>query len=159
MNVFYCDSNPHVAARSLADRHVVKMTLETAQILSTAARIRGAESDQLYRVTHKGHPVVRACIADPVYANWVYWHGIALGGEYTLRFGKVHKSVRITEIAGELLERRDGVVENVPLAMPEELRGSDPVASYREYLRFKYAMWASEGKAPRWKNTSPPDWL
>lgn len=159
MNVFYCDLSPHLAARCLSDRHVVKMTLETAQILSTAARIQGADSDPLYKITHKNHPVVRACVSDPIYAHWVYFHGLALGEEYTTRFGKAHKSVRITEIAGELIDRREGIIENVPLAMPDEFRSSDPVLSYRNYLRAKYQAWADGGKTPRWKNSRPPEWL
>lgn len=39
MNLFYVDADPTVAAQSLGDKHVVKMILETAQMLSTAHRI------------------------------------------------------------------------------------------------------------------------
>ena len=39
MNIFYVDSCPAEAAISLVDKHVVKMILESAQLLSTAHRI------------------------------------------------------------------------------------------------------------------------
>ena len=38
MNIFFLDKNPYVAAHKQCDKHVVKMVLETAQMLSTAAR-------------------------------------------------------------------------------------------------------------------------
>ena len=43
MNIFYVNSDPEVAARSMVDRHVVKMILETAQLLSTAHRVIDGE--------------------------------------------------------------------------------------------------------------------
>ena len=39
MNIFYVDQSPVLAAQALADKHVVKMILESAQILSTAHRV------------------------------------------------------------------------------------------------------------------------
>ena len=36
MNIFYLSRDPHEAARLQCDRHVVKMILETGQLLSTA---------------------------------------------------------------------------------------------------------------------------
>lgn len=166
MNVFFCDWDPNQAARSLANRHVVKMTLETAQILSTTARLQGREHESLYRPTHKKHPVVRGCVSNPVYAGWVLLHGRALAEEYTRRFGKVHKSARVIDLAGELVELQEGRLESVPLAMPDVFKGDDPVLSYRLYLAAKYRGWVEKSistgkksKMPVWKNSSPPDWL
>ena len=39
MNIFYLDKNPKIAAQMHCDKHVVKMVLEYAQILSTAHRV------------------------------------------------------------------------------------------------------------------------
>ena len=36
MNIFYVDSDPVIAAQQLVDKHVVKMPLETAQLLCSA---------------------------------------------------------------------------------------------------------------------------
>ena len=43
MNIFILDYNPTNCARMHADKHVVKMVLETAQILSTALHSLGVE--------------------------------------------------------------------------------------------------------------------
>ena len=39
MNIFYVDKDPIVAAKMLIDKHVVKMIVESAQMLSTAHRM------------------------------------------------------------------------------------------------------------------------
>jgi len=39
MNIFYVDADPKKAAMCLVDKHVVKMILETAQLLCTAHRV------------------------------------------------------------------------------------------------------------------------
>ena len=39
MNIFYLDSSPELAATYHCDKHVVKMILESAQLLCTAHRV------------------------------------------------------------------------------------------------------------------------
>ena len=39
MNIFYLDKNPVVAAQMSCDKHVVKMILESAQMLCSAKRV------------------------------------------------------------------------------------------------------------------------
>ena len=60
MNIFYLDRNPVVAAQMMCDKHVVKMILESAQILSTAHRVldgdEHADNVGMYKMTHKNHP-------------------------------------------------------------------------------------------------------
>ena len=51
MNIFYLDPDPVAAAQMQCDKHVVKMALETAQILST---VLGGP----YKPTHAKHPSV-----------------------------------------------------------------------------------------------------
>ena len=41
MNIFVVDEDPEVAARQLCDKHVVKMILESAQMLCTVALEHG----------------------------------------------------------------------------------------------------------------------
>ena len=53
MNIFVLHKDPAVAATMACDKHVVKMILETAQMLCTAARALG--SDAPYGATHKKH--------------------------------------------------------------------------------------------------------
>ena len=39
MNIFILDHNPKIVAQSQCDKHVVKMIVESAQMLSTAHRM------------------------------------------------------------------------------------------------------------------------
>lgn len=50
MNLFYLDRCPMLAAQMQGDKHVVKMILETAQMLSTAHRILDGEMEIVLNV-------------------------------------------------------------------------------------------------------------
>lgn len=100
MNVFVLSPSPRKSAELMCDRHVVKMTLETAQILSTGQYLYhhgGHAQPGLYKPTHKGHPCVLGTVLIPAYRHWVYLHGLALADEYELRYGKTHKSRGVLE--------------------------------------------------------------
>ena len=135
MNIFFVHRDPAIAAQMLHDKHVVKMILETAQILSTAAIRHGAPADGLYKPTHENHPSVRW--AGDVVGNfaWLSLHGTALCREYSRRFGKIHKSqeVVLSCIArGRVLPAGD--MTDPPQCMPEEYKiPGDPVGGYRRY--------------------------
>ena len=47
MNIFVLDRSPQAAAQMQCDRHVVKMVLESAQMLCTAVNLLGGESPYL----------------------------------------------------------------------------------------------------------------
>ena len=55
MNIFFLDKDPKIAAQMQCDKHVVKMILETAQMLSTAARAQG--HDIGYKSAYHKHPM------------------------------------------------------------------------------------------------------
>lgn len=77
MNVFALDLSPKTAARYHCDAHVVKMILETTQMLSTAHWMRGTRGP--YRPTHANHPCsvwVRESTA-----NYKWLHELGSGGE------------------------------------------------------------------------------
>jgi hypothetical protein len=139
MNIFYLHQNPEVAAKAMTNKHVVKMILESAQLLSTAHHVldeQNALSD-LYKVTHKNHPSgiwVRESIEN---YNWLYQHFVALCQEYTNRYGKIH----LTQIKlQELLKNPPANIPKVP-ATPIRVAITDkqwhvpnnPVQSYRNY--------------------------
>lgn len=165
MNVFASDPSPSLSAEALCDRHVVKMVLETAQILSTVCHELGMDYEVLYRPTHRNHPCTRAAIDSREYLGWVAQHGAALSAEYKRRFHKRHRSEDVIFTCAGLLDGTDlwqhGVVpDSFPLAMPDEFKSADPHKSYRDYLTAKYAEWIELGKrAPRWTNQVPPKWL
>ena len=65
MNIFVLDRDPIKSAEMMCDAHVVKMIVESCQLLSTDDRIRGMNSDVdiLYKATHENHPC-RRCLSE-----------------------------------------------------------------------------------------------
>jgi hypothetical protein len=89
MNIFYIHENPTISAKAMSNKHVVKMILESAQLLSTAHHILDkSTSSELYKPTHKNHP--SAIWVRQSYKNyqWLYNHFISLCEEYTKRYNK-----------------------------------------------------------------------
>ena len=88
MNIFlFC-------VKLLFDPHVVKMPLETAQLLYSAWWVnRGGvpTSLQPYKCTHRNHPSAVWVRSSPSHYEWLCRYGLALCREYTFRYGRVHK--------------------------------------------------------------------
>ena len=137
MNIFVLDTDVQACARAHYDRHVVKMCLEYAQILSTSARLRGFEHSG-YKSTHANHPCVQWA-TEPHNWSWLLRLAEALGAEYTERYGRVHAStIALQSLPAELLNNwaiQPDLPYNFALAMPEEFHRDDAVESYRAYYR------------------------
>lgn len=89
MQLFVIDRDPHEAACSLADCHVRKQILETAQILTAYWVNSGFERlDWMPRPQNYNHPVAKAITWEN--AGWVLTHLNSLLSEYAKRFGKKH---------------------------------------------------------------------
>jgi hypothetical protein len=86
MNIFVVDEDPEVAARQLCDKHVVKMILETAQMLCTVAHNHGYEAP--YKVAHPKHPCTLWAGKSAANWTWLIDHGLAMSEEYTERYGR-----------------------------------------------------------------------
>jgi hypothetical protein len=90
MNIFATYNCPIKSAKNLDDSRVIKMILESAQMLSTALRINNAPAP--YKSTHVNHPSniwTRETRSNYI---WVVNHMEALSKEYTARYGKIHAS-------------------------------------------------------------------
>ena len=150
MNIFVLDKDPEIAASMMCDKHVVKMILETAQMLCTVAASKG--HDVPYRPTHKSHPcTVWAGLSRSNWA-WLLLHGHALCDEYTRRYGKTHKSLSVIGHCAQLdLEFDTDALTPFAQAMPPQYRANCPVVAYRNYYHGEKAHFAT------WK-TSAPDW-
>ena len=77
MNIFYLDKDPELAAIYQYNKHVVKMILESAQMLCTAHRYYGNE-DVPYKTAHLNHPSTIWCRQNSKQYMWLYNHMIAL---------------------------------------------------------------------------------
>ena len=137
MNIFYLDSDPRTCAVYHCDRHVVKMCLETAQLLSTACQAMGLHDSGLYRPTHPNHPCSLWVRERRENFAWTLRLMKCLLAEYTHRYNKVHKSVyayaSVLQLAREMFWLLPEGSTPPAQAMPESLRGHDPVDAYRRY--------------------------
>lgn len=176
MNIFVVDRNPRQAAADLCNKHVVKMIVETAQMLSTAHRVLdGTESIRLSKIgrkiKHWQHPDVewdeRLCLATMVNHpctkwamqssenyEWLFDHGTGLLNQYTRRYGKVHS---MYNLYGDLLFFTPKNIEQGSLtpfaqAMPDQYRNEDPVTAYRNYYIGEKRRFA------KWQNALTPVW-
>lgn len=136
MNIFYLDKNPAKAASYMYNKHVVKMILESAQLLCTAHIILdGDEANVPYKATHKNHPSAIWTRESIENYYWVYDHMIALGEQYTKRYGKYHLTIeKCKEVLSKPpknLIKKDFTV--IPQCMPDEFKDNDPVVGYWNY--------------------------
>lgn len=92
MNIFVTSPDPVACAYFLDDKRVIKMVLETAQLLSTVLHQKGYSHPSLYKPTHVHHPCTIWAAEDICHISWLFEHFTALCGEYTARYGKIHKS-------------------------------------------------------------------
>lgn len=132
MNIFVLDARPEVAAQMLCDKHVVKMVLETAQLLSTTYWHFDMEAP--YRPTHKNHPCAKWARESSDNYIWLWNLGKAIAAEYTHRYGKRHKSEDVIDKLSALPEGiKMGAMTPFALCMPDKYKCDDVVDSYRAY--------------------------
>jgi hypothetical protein len=151
MNIFVLDENPELAAYYLCDEHIVKMCLETAQILSTV-------SGGPYKSTHANHPCTIWARSGSDNYRWLVSHGLAIGCEYTARFGKEHKSAEVIRAICEPPPTVPPGSTPFALAMPDQFRvPGDAVASYRRYYKSKsFATWKRSPRPFWWPEEIHP---
>ena len=171
MNIFVTDPSPYKSAMVLPDKHIVKMPLETCQMLAIVCSDKwGHGYGELHKAdgtpykTEKGafrnHPCTVWANESIINAWWLVAHGIALCEEYTHRYGKVHKSEYIIRSL-EIPNLPDIGLTDFAQSMPEQYRcANDPVKAYRTYyIRGKTYM--NKGLGPLWKKdpTRKPIWF
>ena len=136
MNIFYLDKCPKKAARLQYNKHVVKMILESAQMLCTAHHcIMGEDADVPYKVAHRNHPSTKWARQSGQNYAWLYWHMIELGKEYEKRYGKKHLSIikcedKLAILPGGILETG---LTKMPQCMPDEYKDKCSVQAYWNY--------------------------
>jgi len=155
MNIFVVDEDPIRAAKALCDKHVVKMILESGEMLCHAINSTGATS--FYNSNrHKNHPCTIWTRTSRQNWKWLHAHAIALCEEYTCRYGKVHSwDSRIRNLQCPSLPD----IGLTPFARaikrkqyPELLDTNiTDVEAYRRYYRLDKERFA------KWR-TSPPSW-
>ena len=156
MNIFYLDRDPFTAARYHCDKHVVKMILETAQLLSTAHHLCDTTVDRniLYRPTHVNHPSAIWVRESNSNYQWTWELLYALGREYEERYHKTHLSIKkLLDPLADLPELPNEHRTDPPQCMPDYCKRSDTVEAYRSYYRMEKAMFA------KWAYSPTPEWM
>ena len=135
MNIFYLHKDPVIAAKVQYNKHVVKMILESAQMLCTAHHHYDENTDVPYKKAHYNHPsTIWTRESDEQYM-WLFDHMCALGKEYTKRYGKIHLS--ITKCFLPLYRIPVGIPSNgftqPPQCMPDEFKDECSIKAYWNY--------------------------
>jgi hypothetical protein len=139
MNLFYLDRDPVVAASYHYDKHKVKMVLEAAQMLCTAHHCYGSSMQKAnvpYKQAHLNHPSTIWVRRSRNTYLWAYEYMIALGKEYTKRYGKEHLTItkcRDFLSTPPIHVQGDEWVEP-PQCMPDEYKvPGDSISAYWNY--------------------------
>jgi hypothetical protein len=180
MNIFALSPVPEIAAKWHCDSHVIKMIVESAQMLSTAHRMLDGNMDRrlsksgkmrlryweldddredvLYKAVHTGHPCTVWTMESHSNYKWHYQLFKYLCKEYTLRYGKVHATE--TKLLDLLKDPPQNIKKSymTPFALamgasPECMDYNDPIGSYQKFYQTKqdrFKMKWSKREIPHW---------
>ena len=152
MNIFVLSTDPVEAATMECDKHVVKMLLETAQLLCGPHPPGKAP----YVRTHFNHPCAKWTRESTSNYTWLSIHGLALCEEYTRRYRRTHRSEPVIEWCSRNVPTTipDGPLTPFAIAIKDKTLHvpGDPVASYRKYYVVEKSRFA------RWNYCDPPAW-
>ena len=179
MNIFILDKDPKIAAQMLCDKHIPKMIVESAQMLSTAHRMldgtpekRRSKSGKTiqtyysfgdirdsmyYLAVHKYHPCTTWTMESLDNYNWHYGHFASMAAEYNYRRNKTHatwqKMGMILAAPPENIPKK-GLTEFAQAMShyPECKVEGDAVQAYRNYYHTAkpFAKWEWGRQAPHW---------
>ena len=170
MNIFYLDTDPVKSAELHCDKHVVKMIIEYAQLMSTSHRVldgdlyedrtannhrikrwRLSDSNMenvLYKASHINHPSNIWIRSSDSHYQFVYAMFVALCNEYTHRYGRTHLT---EEKLKDILQHLPNNIASAdfvepPQAMPDDVKTSNAVDAYQNYYRVykkDFAKWTA----------------
>ena len=176
MNIFYLHHDPETCVKMHNDKHVVKMIIEYAQLMSTAHRVLDGDEyygytannrrikrwkhpsekmeENLMKASHVNHPSNKWLRLSSQNYDWLFklWRELLL--EYTHRYGKTHKCAE----RYAYLARPPKNIPDVPFteptqAMPEDVkRGDSAIIAYRNYYIFH------KNSMAKWTNRPVPKW-
>lgn len=147
MNIFFTSDCPVECAKFLDNKRVVKMVLESAQLLSGAIQYNTSEYINIvYKKTHINHPCAIWVRTSQANYRWLYKHFIALLNEYNLRYKKTHACYKYVPIFDEALTYiPKGQLTEKPNCTP--FKQLDLYTAYRSHLVNK---WLNDKTKVKW---------
>lgn len=172
MNIFVTSSNPKESATHLPDKHIVKMPLETCQMLAIVASDKWGhgygtlpKADGTPYKTERGafrnHPCTLWANETAANARWLIRHGLALCEEYSDRYGKIHSCLHTLAHANEIFPLNAlhfSKLTPFVRAMPDEFKldtSIDTFTAYKMYIGSKPWVASNYLRNPSRK----PDWV
>tara|TARA_B100000963_G_scaffold147988_1_gene128831 strand:+ start:352 stop:888 length:537 start_codon:yes stop_codon:yes gene_type:complete len=177
MNIFVTDSDPIKSARVLPDKHVVKMPLETCQMLSIVfshwyydwgddlVKKKDGVPFKVAKGAFRNHPCTQWAAASLFNTAWLIQHGCGLSQEYSHRYQKLHGCHKALFEAKKTFHRLTeyditcyNMVTNFTRAMPEEFKydkSIDTITAYKKYIASK--PWVKDNYLR--KPERKPDWI
>lgn len=180
MNIFLLDEDMLVSASCHPDKLIVRMPLETCQMLANCTEPHGLQpllkkDGTPYKLTHANHPCTLWAKQSLSHTTWLAWFGISLCEEYSRRYNKRHSCEQTLRALVKQLPEVFAEPKVFPVAINDdvlqiaELCGfkaigkliplADAVALYRFYLsnyKLHYACW-SYGPKPSWWHANSAD--
>ena len=157
MNIFYLHKSPTISAQHMGNKHVVKMILESAQLLCTSHHICPSHAElpeKFYKKTHYNHPSAVWTRHSVGNYMWLAAHAKALLSEYTYRYDKQHASTSVIMWCSENIpDIPDLGFTDMPQCMPDEYKCKDSVVAYRNYYN------GAKSHLHNWKRRQVPDWI
>jgi len=150
MNIFILDIDPIISAQSLLDKHVVKMPLESAQMLCSVFNPGTAP----YKRSYYNHPCSKWVRNSSGNFDWLVEHGLALCDEYNYRYGKIHKCKNVIEWCRDNINGLSDLgLTPFAQAMLDKYKSENAVESYRAYYI------GEKNKLLVYTKRQPPMWL
>ena len=175
MNIFIVDEDPITSARLLPDKHVTKMILESAQMLSivfspwywdcgTVAKVNG-EPFKTEKGAFRNHPCTAWAAECQANCAWLIQHACALCTEFRYRYGHKHKLESSLFECKKLFHRFTGnpitvyrQVNSFARAMPEEYKFDTSISDIDAYKRYMASKpWVADNYIR--KPERKPTWL
>lgn len=182
MNIFASDIDPRISAINLDDKRVIKMILESAQMLCTALNEHGAldkvkigetktgkskydyyfknTSIKAYKPTHTNHPSNIWCRENRMNYGWLLMHMKALADEYEYRMGRKHASLYMYD---ELVKGAQHIPNGNLTPIANCAARQDMGINYKHiknvqqaYKLYLVDRWATDKLTPKWTKRKRP---
>ena len=154
MNIFFLDSDPETCAQMHVNKHVVKMILESIQLLCSVHYMTDSKYTPPYKLTHKNHPCAIWARESLSNYKWLIELTKELCKEYTYRYAKIHKCEQYLDLLKNNLPPIEDIGFTKPRqAMPNEYKEKDSIMAYRNYYFY------DKQRMHSWKNREPPEWI